>query len=313
MWFKNLRIYRITKPWDITSEALDQMLQEKAFSPCGGQDQLRTGWVPPLGEDGRPFVHVATDFIMVCAKRQERLLPSTVVNEQLQEKLEQIRIDEDRRVGKRERQDIKDEIIFSLLPRAFTRSQLNFAYIDTRENLIVVDSASAKRAEELLNLLRDSIGSLPVIPLNAPQQPDLTMTQWVRHGEMPAGFELGDECELESPRDEGRVIRCKKQELTATEMLNHIETGMLIRKVALQWQEALQFVIDDELTVRRLKFSQELLDKADERQPESAAEAFDLDFAIMTIELRAFVQALLIAFGSETAATDKDTAEVAVA
>ena len=170
-----------------------------------------------------------------------------------------------------------------------------------------------KRAEELLNLLRDSIGSLPVIPLNAPQQPDLTMTQWVRHGEMPAGFELGDECELESPRDEGRVIRCKKQELTATEMLNHIETGMLIRKVALQWQEALQFVIDDELTVRRLKFSQELLDKADERQPESAAEAFDLDFAIMTIELRAFVQALLIAFGSETAATDKDTAEVAVA
>src|SRR5690606_20809743 len=122
-------------------------------------------------------------------------------------------------------------------------------------NLIIVDSASAKRAEELLNLLRDSIGSLPVIPLNAPQQPDLTMTQWVRHGELPAGFELGDECELESPRDEGRVIRCKKQELTATEMLNHIETGMLIRKLALQWQEALQFVIDDELTVRRLKFS----------------------------------------------------------
>lgn len=313
MWFKNLRIYRITRPWDINSEALDKMLQDKAFSPCGGQDQLRTGWVAPLGEEGRPNTHTATDFIMVCAKRQERLLPSTVVNEQLQEKIEQIRIDEDRRVGKRERQDIKDEIIFSLLPKAFTRSQLNFAYIDTRENLIIIDTASAKRAEELLNLLRDSVGSLPVIPLNAPQQPDLTMTQWVRHGELPAGFALGDECELESPRDEGRVIRCKKQELTATEMLNHIETGMLIRKLALQWQESLDFVIDDELTVRRLKFSQELLDKADERQPESAAEAFDLDFTIMTMELRAFIQALMVAFGNESVTTDDKSMETAVA
>lgn len=313
MWFKNLRIYRMTKPFSHTAEQLDELLREHSFKPCAGQDLVRIGWVPPLGEEGRPFVHVAGDFVMLCTKRQERLLPSSVVNEQLQEKIEEIRIEEDRKVGRRERQDLKDEITFSLLPKAFTRSQLDYAYIDLKEDLIVVNSASAKRAEEMLNLLRDSLGSLPVVPLSAPQPPSQTMTSWVKQGELPDGFALGDECELEAPRDEGRTIRCKKQELTATEMLSHLDTGMHVKKLALQWQDAIQFMIDQELSVRRVKFSQELLDKADERQPESMAEAFDLDFSIMTLELRSFIRALSEAFGNSSRESADAEPEVAVA
>ncbi len=313
MWFKNLRIYRMTKPFSHTAEQLDELLRERCFKPCAGQDLVRIGWAPPLGEEGRPFVHVAGDFVMLCTKRQERLLPSSVVNEQLQEKIEEIRIEEDRKVSRRERQDLKDEITFSLLPRAFTRSQLDFAYLDLKSDLIVVNTGSAKRAEEILNLLRDTLGSLPVVPLSAPSPPTQSMTAWVQHGELPPGFALGDECELTAPRDEGRTIRCKKQELTAAEMLNHLATGMHVKKLALQWQDAIQFVIDEELSVRRVKFSQELLDKADERQPESAAEVFDLDFSIMTLELRNFIEALSEAFGSNARAAAEPEPEAALA
>lgn len=297
MWFKNLRIYQLTKPFELNAKTLDERLQEHEFQPCAGQDTVRLGFVSPLGPQGRQFVHAAGQYIAICLKRQEKLLPAAVVNEQLQERVGQISEREGRSVGRNERQDLKDEILFDLLPKALTKSQLHYAYIAPKEGLIVVDSSSAKRAEDLLTALRNALGSLPAVPLTAKLPPTRVMTDWLVNNSLPAGFRLGDECELEAPKDEGRVIRCKKQDLTAAEILSHIETDMVVRKLALDWQDNLQFVLDHELGVKRLKFGQEIMDKAAERNPETAAEAFDQDFAAMTLELSAFIQALAEAFG----------------
>src|SRR3546814_2641885 len=60
---------------------------------------------------------------------------------------------------------IKDEIIQAFLPRAFIRKSGTFAAIDAERGLILVNSASPKKAEDLLSTLREAIGSLPVRPL----------------------------------------------------------------------------------------------------------------------------------------------------
>jgi recombination associated protein RdgC len=297
MWFKNLRVYRLTKPFTLSPDELDAALEQKAFQPCGKQDLSVYGWVPPLGRHGKQLVHATNGYMMICAKRQEKILPGSVVREQLEEKVAAISQEEGRNVGRAEKQNLKEEIIFSLLPRALVRSQLQFAYIAPQDNWIVVNASSAKRAEELLSALRDVVGSLPVIPFATKQIPSQTMTQWLATSTAPDGFSLGDECELEAPKDDGRVIRCKKQDLTAEEMLNHLKTEMVVRKLALSWQDAVECVIDHELAIRRLKFSERILDQAGDRNPETAAEEFDVDFAIMALELRGFLEALQQAFG----------------
>ncbi len=297
MWFKNLRVYRLTKPFTLSAEELDEALAQKMFQPCGKQDLHTYGWVPPLGRHGRSLVHATNGYLMVCAKRQEKILPGGVVREHLEEKVAAISQEEGRAVGRAEKQNLKEEIIFSLLPRALTRSQLQYAYIAPQENWVVVNAASAKRAEELLGALRDVVGSLPVIPFATKQIPSQTMTAWLANSQLPQGFSFGDECELEAPRDDGRVIRCKKQDVTADEMLNHLKTDMVVRKLAISWEDAVECVLDHELAIRRLKFSERILDQAGDRNPETAAEEFDVDFAIMTMELRGFLEALQDAFG----------------
>lgn len=297
MWFKNLRVYRLNQPFDRTAESLDAELAEHAFTPCGGQDMMRYGFVPPLGRHGHQFVHTANGYIMVCVKHQEKVLPAAVVQEQLEEQILAISQDEARDVNRSERSKMKDEIIFTLLPKALTKSRLQYAYFAPDEQLLVVDASSASRAEDLLAALRDALGSLSVVPLTTLNKPTQTMTQWLLQSEVPGDFELGDECELEAPKDDGRVIRCKKQDLTAEEIINHLNTDMVVSKLALNWKDAITCVVDHELGIKRLKFTDKITDQVNDRHPDSAAEEFDLDFSIMTLELKAFLQALQEAFG----------------
>lgn len=297
MWFNALRVYRLTKPFEYSPEQLAELLAQKPFEPCGKQELFRTGWFPPLGHNGKSLVHAANGYIMLCAKKQERVLPAAVINEALEEKVRKIQEDESRSVGRKEKQTLKEEIQFDLLPRALTRSSVQYAYIAPNEKWLVINSGSTKKAEDFLSLIRDTIGSLPVIPLATKQQPMQIMTSWLKNEAIPKDFTLGDECELTSLKEEGRSIRCKKHDLSADEVLRHLDTGMQVKKLGVIWQDSLECIIEDDLGVKRLKFSEEILEKAAERHPETAAEEFDLDFNIMTLELKGFIAALTKGFG----------------
>jgi len=303
MWFKNLQLYRFTKPFDLDASTLGQQLEQQAFVPCGSQDVTRSGWVPPLGRHGSEFVHSTNGYLMVCTKRQDKLLPGAVINEALEEKALEIESREARELPRKERRALRDEVYFSLLPKAFVRSSLQFAYISPRDQLLVVDAASAKRAEELLQDLRDALGSLSVIPLVSKHQPIDVMTRWVSSAQIATGFELGEECELRDNADVSSVIRCKNQDLTSAEIVNHLKTGMHVSKLALNWQQRLEFVLDEKLVVKRLRFADMVQEQASDIEADDAAAQFDVDFSIMALELSAFIEALAEAFGG-TETTD---------
>lgn len=296
MWFKNLRVYRLNQSFDLSPEELNEKLIPNEFQPCGKLDPQRAGWVPPLGRHGSEFVHAASGYIVVAFKQEEKILPGAVVNEHLEEKVAEISAEESRNVSRKERDSLKDEIIFSLLPQAFSKSNVCFAYISTKEKLIVVNASSAKRAEDLISALRESMGSLSCVPLAPKDTPSQVMTNWVRERTVGANFEIGEECELAAPKDE-RVIRCKNQDLGADEVINHIHTGMIVNKLALIWKEGVQFILDDQFAVKRLKFEDVILDKADASSAETAAQEFDQEFAVMTVELAGLIRDLTAVFG----------------
>jgi recombination associated protein RdgC len=145
-----------------------------------------------------------------------------------------------RKVYKKERDQIKDEIIQAFLPRAFIRRSSTFAAIAPKQGLILVNSASPKRAEDLLSTLREVIGT-PGAPADGkPRRP--RDHDRVGHHPEAADFFVLDECELRDTHEDGGIALRKRQDLTSEEIQLHLSTGKVVTQLSLAWQDKLSFV-----------------------------------------------------------------------
>ena len=300
MWFKNLLTYRLTQEVPFEPEALEAALASKPARPCASQELTTYGFVAPFGKgEDAPLVHVSGEFLLIAARKEERILPSSVVNDAVKEKVEEIETEQMRKVYKKERDQIKDEIIQAFLPRAFIRRSMIFAAIAPRLGVILVNSASAKRAEDLLSTLREVMGSLPVRPATVKIAPVATMTDWVKSQQAAEGFYVLDECELRDTAEDGGIVRCKRQDLTGEEIQLHLSTGKVVTQLALAWQDKLSFILDDKMVIKRLKFEELLQEQAEQDGGDEAAQQFDASFLLMMMTFTEFLPALFEALGGE--------------
>lgn len=290
--FKNARLYRLEDPSAINAERLEEQLAERQFRPCGPLQTASLGWHPPVGGQTRAFTHAANGCIALCARRQERLLPPTVVAEALSQRVEDIEAREARDVGRRERRHLRDEVMMDMLPRAFTRSRHLRAYLDLVSGWMVLDAAGEKDAEEMVDLLRETLGSFPVHPPRPRHAPAVLMTRWVSAGETPDGLGLGDACELRDPSDERSLVRCSGQDLGSEEIAIHLRAGKEVVKLAVHWREHLEFLLEEDLCLKRLRFADALLEQAVEPDIEDEGARFDAELTIMVLQLRELIACL---------------------
>ncbi|WP_369788511.1 recombination-associated protein RdgC [Rouxiella sp. WC2420] len=297
--FKNIVIYRLNREVSLNIDELNTQLSHFVFSPCGSQDMAKTGWVSPMGKLSDSLTHSVNGQILLCVQKEEKILPSGVIKAELINKTEQIELEQHRKLKKTERDSIRDEVLHTLMPRAFTKQSQVFIWIDTSTSLITVATPSSRRAEDALALLRKSLGSLPVVPVTMETPIELTLTEWVRNGNVPAGFALGDSAELKAILEQGGIVRCKRQALVSDEISAHIESGKLVTTLDLNWQERIGFSLNDSLTIKRIKFSDALLEQNDDIDREDAAQRFDADFVLFTGELSALYNNLFQSLGGE--------------
>ncbi|MEP7705072.1 recombination-associated protein RdgC [Paraglaciecola sp. 25GB23A] len=294
MWFKNLKLYALTQTLDIAEQDLEDKLAEFSFRPCGSQDLATMGFSSPFN-NGKTLIHSAAGRIWLTLKKQERILPAAVVNAELAEKVAQIEAETGSSVGKKAQQDMKQEIVHRLLPMAFTKNSFTHGFISTKDNLVVVDASADGKAEAFLAMLRKAIGSLPVVPL-ARQSVQEQLTAWLQSQEVPNDVVILEEAELKALEEDGAILRCKNQDLGSEEIINHIEGGKVVQKLAIEWDETLSALIQEDLTIKRLKFSDVVREQNDDIPKDQQLARMDANFALMSGEIVRFAARLKVLF-----------------
>lgn len=297
MWFRNLLIYPLSAPFELSAEALHEELSTRHWRECGNLELSALGWEPPLGRYGTQLTHAVGNCIMICMRREEKVMPAAVVNQQLAQRVNALEEKEGRKVRRREQAEMKDEIILDLLPKAFVKTVLTYAYIDSGNGWLLVDTSSTKRAEDLISLLRETLGSLPLNPLQLNDSPVTEMTRWLQGGGVPREFVIGDECEMRDPAEEGSMVRCRRLDLEGKEIAGHLKAGKEVVKIAVEWQQKISFVLTAEVALKRLKFLDLIQEAAAESEAEDEASRFDGDFAVMSLELGSLINSLIGLFG----------------
>lgn len=295
MWFKNLCLYRLTKPFELSTEALHEKLSERAFHPIGKLEPAFTGWAEPLGDEGSQLVHSSGGYMMICTRKEEKILPAAAVRELLEARVQEIEDREGRKPGSKEKQRLKDEVLLDMMPRAFSKNSRSYAYIDTRQGWMLVDSASLNRAEEFISLLRETLGSFPVAPVSVANAPIGIMTDWLENNTSPADISVDDEVELRDPEQDGGIVKIRRQDLGTDEISVHLEAGKRVTQLAMTFDERISFVMNEQLQLKRIRFTDSVLDEAEDA--ETAAQRFDADFAIMSLEFSRLIPRLLEVFG----------------
>lgn len=293
MWFKNLKLFTLTQDIQLTDDDLQDKLSEFIFRPCGNQEIATMGWSSPFNQ-GEMLFHSASGKIWMTLKKQERLLPSAVVNAELAEKVAQIEAETGSPVGKKAQQDMKQEIVHRLLPQAFTKNSFTHGFMSVKDKLVVVDAASDGKAEAFLAMLRKAIGSLPVVPI-ARRSVQADLTQWLAE-KAPNDLVVLEEAELRSIDETESIVRCKNQDLGADEIAHHLQAGKLVQKLAVEWDETFTAMIQEDLAIKRLKFTDLVREQNDDIPKDQMLARLDADFALMSSEVIRFAQWLEITF-----------------
>lgn len=289
MWFNNALTYQyvLNEAVDITS-----LLAEEALKPCPPHARFIYGWLPLFADE---LVHEVAGSSLICLGKEERILPRGVINRMLAERIQTLEMQQGRIIKRAEKAQLAEDLEFELLPKSFCIQKRLPALLDSMSKRLIINTASNNQASQLTSLLRKSIPGIHIEPLAHTENLALRFAQWIRDpGLIPPSFQLASDCLLFSLDDEKKRVNCKGYELPAEEILTLLSQGLAAAEISLIWNERIQFTLTHDLTFKRLKSLDYLVDEFNDiRQLEEEYQQRDAALTLVSGELRALTNELL--------------------
>lgn len=308
MWFKQAQIFQLTDSVRYTPINLIEKLEELVFEDCLPSMPYGAGWVSPVDDEDAPLIQSMNGYMMICLQIEEKILPPIVVRQELAKKIKKIESSENRKVSPKEKYALKDEITAMLLPRAFSKLTKVYAYIDTKNKWLILGTANAKKTEQFLSAFKktfgDTIDTFQIKKLSA------IMTSWLKHQNHSSSFSIEKSCVLQDANHQSRVIRCKEQDLFASSIQSLIKDGCEIKQLALNWQDRIDFVLLDNLSLQSIRFKDEILEQVKEMEAGTKQQQFNADFLIMTETLDGLLKDLLDSFAEKPIKSGKNRIDI---
>ncbi|AZR96189.1 recombination-associated protein RdgC [Bordetella trematum] len=296
MWFKNLKIYRLSAPWTLTGEQLEESLAKHAYRQGNNLEMQTLGWISP--RENASLSHSINGQILLSLRAEKKLLPSTVVNQVARARAQEIEEQQGYKPGRKQMKEIKERVTDELMPRAFSIYRDTRVWIDTRNHWLVIDAAASAKADEVIGMLVKTVDPLPLENLYVAQSPAAAMTGWLAADEAPANFSIDQDTELRASGESRAAIRYVKHSIDADDVRRHIKSGKQCTRLAMTWADRVSFVLTEAMDVKRVT-PLDVLKENPDNLALNDDEKFDSDMALMTGELAKLMTELVEALGGE--------------
>ncbi|MEJ8567999.1 recombination-associated protein RdgC [Elongatibacter sediminis] len=287
--FRNLRMYRVFTKWPETEELLSEVLSNVAFKPCDAYSEKSAGWESPSDNPNGPLCRRLAGADLLQLRTQSRVLPVAAVKEAVEERVADYRERTGEDPGRRDMRRLKEETRDSLLPKALLKSDRLHALFLQSEGVLAVDTASAPKAEWLLDHLRPALGRLQAVPL-AFKSPVGGLLSRLFLGKAVAGFDVGRECRMQEMADSRSHATWREMDLDDATIRQHVVDGMRITQLGLMYDNVMSCVISEDAVISKIKFAGgEAEDVTDDEDPQMRQDA---EFVLLTGTLQRLLKDL---------------------
>jgi len=292
---KNLTIYKSEKGWKPNFELLRNNLSIPG--------KIGFGW--QLMRDDNPVITVGSNHLIVCEK-QEKLLPASVINQELKIRIAQIETEQGYKVGKKMKRDLKEQITEELYVKAFTVSKFYNVWINTDHDLMCIETTSESVADNVMSqLIKDLDWRGNRFVTNRPA--DFLMRQLILSDDSSVGnFSLGASCVLQDRDENGKKITYENESLNSGVVSNYVMEGKKPVKleVMIDGGECI-FTIDNNYVISKITLPDIVENRSDF---DTDDDYFDNQFAISAGQCIGIINALIETLDSEESESQEEVA-----
>lgn len=289
---KNATIYKIP-PYAF--EGLEHALSTLVFAPTGPTQEKAMGWVPPRGEEHAAMVESNSGALVFQLKVETRKVPAATLADELAKACKHIEATTGRKPGKKEKRDLKEEVVLGLLPKAFPVQKTVLCIADGGS--LIVGATSAALVDDVLTDLVRCSDDASILPVTINMPPARAMATWLAEQAPPVGFAFGRAAELKSTDESKAKVRYTNHALLTEEVQTHIVQGKYPTSLALEFDDRVSFVLTDGMQLKKIEFADKVMEQVKENGLNPGD--FDGSMAIAIGELRALVPELINALGGE--------------
>lgn len=298
--FKQLTAYRLGKSFLLPSTAnLEAALAPQRYAPIGLTQEKSVGFYPPRGGEHEPLVEAIGGHYIMRLNIETKSVPARTIREKTEERCKNIEAATGRKPGKKERRDLSDEVLLSLLPAAFPKLHTVTIWIDPVRRILALNTASQGKCDEVASALISLLADLNVGYINTVQNPKPAMASWLlaeSPDDWPDNFNIERECVLKSNGEDGATVKFSKHHLATDEVKKHVLEGKLPQSLALSWDGKVSFVLTESMQLKKLQFLDGVMDESGTDKTE---DRFDADVALSTGLLGPLLDDLIYALGGE--------------
>lgn len=274
---KNAIAYLITPGFVLDVELLARM----PALPCSPTQGRTVGFTKPCEHANDDFVHRVGGISLICLETEDRLLPSSVIAEEVAERCAALEAAQGFKPGRGQLREIKEKVVTELLPKAFTQKRRTLAAFTSK--YFIIDTSSPARADAVIETLKLAIDALPFAPIRTKRRINGAMMMWLL-GDRPPLLSVDDFVELEKVEAHKPAIAYKRVMLDASDMRRRMEDQYVPRKIGVTYNDRMSFKLDENLHIKQLAVLDILKEKAAEGA-QHQSEVFDAETLIVISEL----------------------------